>query len=196
MASSSASGSSTSPSPSPNPSAPAGSAQVDPNPSDERLRKTPLWRHVKLLEKNASSGGNAKSQCLYCDHIIPGSYFRVRAHLMREPGKGTSICGAATPEMVDQFRKEEEAARVSADGSSRRSVPMLVQLSASTSSSGLLPPTGSKASSKKKKQSGILESFYIELRQMADAIIARMFYTGGLLLYYLFSYSQIAIWYF
>jgi len=142
MASSSASGSSTSPSPSPNPSAPAGSAQVDPNPSDERLRKNPLWRHVKLLEKNASSGGNAKSQCLYCDHIIPGSYFRVRAHLMREPGKGTSICGAATPEMVDQFRKEEEAARVSADGSSRRSVPMPVQLSASASSSGLLPPTG------------------------------------------------------
>jgi hypothetical protein len=144
MASSSASGSSNSPSPSPNPNAPAaaGSAQVDPNPSDERLRKTPLWRHVKLLEKNASSRGNAKSQCLYCDHIIPGSYFRVRAHLMREPGKGTSICGAATPEMVDQFRKEEAAARVSADGSSRRSVPMPVQLSASASSSGLLPPIG------------------------------------------------------
>ncbi|KAL5226644.1 hypothetical protein ABZP36_014909 [Zizania latifolia] len=160
------------------PSVQRGSAQVDTGNVDERLRKTPLWRHVKLLEKNNSAGGNAKSRCLYCDHIIPGSYSRVRAHLMRESGKGTSICSAATPEMVEQFRKEEAAARATTEGSSSRSVPMPVQLSTSSSSSGLLAPSGWNASSKKKKQTHILESFHIELQQMADALIARMFYTA------------------
>jgi hypothetical protein len=75
--------------------------------SEQRLRKTPLWRHVKVLETHGVLGGNAKSKCLYCGSIIPGSYSRVKAHLLRETGKGTAICNAATPEMVAQFRAEE-----------------------------------------------------------------------------------------
>lgn len=38
----------------------------------------------------------AKSEWHFCGYIIPGSYFRVRAHLFKEPDKGTSICSAAT----------------------------------------------------------------------------------------------------
>jgi hypothetical protein len=42
--------------------------------SEQRLHKTPLWRHVKVLETHGVLGGNAKSKCLYCGCIIPGSY--------------------------------------------------------------------------------------------------------------------------
>ncbi|KAL6661947.1 hypothetical protein ACP70R_001331 [Stipagrostis hirtigluma subsp. patula] len=118
---------------------------------EERLRRYPLWKHVKLVERHGNSGGNAKSVCLYCNHGIPGSYSRVRAHLMKEAGKGTSICSAVTPEMLEVFRKQELAAKAVTDSASRRSVPM-----------------------PKKKQTGILESFHLELRQMADALIARI----------------------
>ncbi|GJN13626.1 hypothetical protein PR202_gb00351 [Eleusine coracana subsp. coracana] len=83
--------------------------------SEQRLRKTPLWRHVKVLQAHGALGGNAKSQCLYYGSIIPGSYSRVKAHLFREPGEGTCICGAATLEMVMQFHAEEAAAKSSAN---------------------------------------------------------------------------------
>jgi hypothetical protein len=38
--------------------------------SEQRLRKTPLWRHVKVLETHGVLGGNVKSQWLYCGSII------------------------------------------------------------------------------------------------------------------------------
>jgi hypothetical protein len=125
--------------------------------SEQRLRKTPLWRHVKVLETHGVLGGNAKSKCLYCGSIIPGSYSRVKAHLLRETGKGTAICNAATPEMVAQFRAEEAVVKSSAQDSSLRSVPMHVQLP--VTQSGRPPISG-----KRKKQSGTLESFHNEFR--------------------------------
>jgi hypothetical protein len=75
--------------------------------SEQRLRKTSLWRHVKVFETHGVLGGNVKSQCLYCGSMILGRYSRVKAHLLRETGKGTIICNAATPEMVVQFHAEE-----------------------------------------------------------------------------------------
>jgi hypothetical protein len=55
--------------------------------SDARLHKSPLWRHVRPAEKNGTTCGNARSQCLYCNQIIPRSYSRVRTHLLQEEGK-------------------------------------------------------------------------------------------------------------
>jgi hypothetical protein len=77
--------------------------------------------------------------------------------------------------MLDQFHREDEATKASTETNMPRIVLMPVHL---TVPSGL--PSGAKAS-KKKKQAGIIECFHLELRQMADAIIARMFYVGGLL---------------
>jgi hypothetical protein len=160
--------------------------------SDARLHKSPLWRHVRLVEKNGTTCGNARSQCLYCNQMIPGSYSRVRTHCLycnqmipgsysrvrthslQEEGKGTAMCTAATQEMLDQFHREDKVAKASTETNMPRTVPMPVHL---TVPSGL--PSGAKAS-KKKKQTGIIECFHLELRQMADAIIARMFYIGGL----------------
>jgi hypothetical protein len=76
-------------------------------------------------------------------------------------------------------RRCSRAAKATTEASTQRSAPMPVQLPLSTKTS------------KKKKQTYILESFHLELRQMADAIIARMFYTGGSPLYCFFSLSSL-----
>ncbi|GJN30744.1 hypothetical protein PR202_gb19078 [Eleusine coracana subsp. coracana] len=137
------------------------------------LEECPLATRISKNKTHGADGGNAKSECLHCGSIIPGSYSRVKAHLFKEQGKGISICTQATPEMVAQFHAEEDAAKSVAQDSSPRSVPMPVHIPV-TYSVGR-PPSG-----KRKKQSGITESFHNEFRQMADSLIARMFYTGGI----------------
>ena len=70
-----------------------GSAPADPvgenEPTDPRYS---LWRHVKIIQSNGPSGGNTKSECLFCEKIISGSYTRVRAHLLKIPRQCVSIC--------------------------------------------------------------------------------------------------------
>ena len=72
-----------------------GSAPADPvgenEPTDPRYS---LWRHVKIIQSNGPSGGNTKSECLFCEKIISGSYTRVRAHLLKIPRQCVSICRA------------------------------------------------------------------------------------------------------
>ena len=153
-------------------------SRAAPNPpaADERLRRTPLWKYVKVIQKNSTTGGNARSECLFCGHVIPGSYFRVRAHLLKESNKGISICSAVNDELLEELRKEDAAAKA-AEASSHRSVPMTIQIPFADSSSAL-PPQGAR-SAKRKKQLTIADGFHLELRRMADAIITRLFYTGG-----------------
>ena len=152
-------------------------AAPNPTAADERLRRTPLWKYVKVIQKNSTTGGNARSECLFCGHVIPGSYFRVRAHLLKESNKGTSICSAVNDELLEELRKEDAAAKAAEASSQNRSVPMPIQIPFADSSSAL-PPQGAR-SAKRKKQSTIADGFHLELRRMADAIIARLFYTGG-----------------
>ena len=83
-------------------------SRVAPNPTvaDERLRRTPLWKYVKVIQKNSTTGGNARSECLFCGHVIPGSYFRVRAHLLKIPNQGVSIRRKVTVPILEQLHKE------------------------------------------------------------------------------------------
>jgi hypothetical protein len=80
----------------------------------------------------------------------PWGYSRARAHLLQEEGKGAAICTAATQEMLDQFHREEEAAKAATEANMPRIVPMPVHL---TVPSGL--PSGARAS-KKKNQAVII----------------------------------------
>jgi len=65
------------------------SAPGDPiGENDHADPRYPLWRHVKKIQPNGRGGGNAKSECLFCEKIIPGSYTRVRAHLLKIPNQG------------------------------------------------------------------------------------------------------------
>jgi hypothetical protein len=139
-------------------------------------RRYPLWKYVKKIESNGPDGGNAVTECTFCGKQISGSYTRIRAHLLKISNQGVHICRQVTVPILEQLRKEVADAEAAISNSKPKSVPLPLQIG----STGL-PPLGSTStqSKKRKRQSGIEESFFHERRQIADALIARMFYTGG-----------------
>jgi len=149
-----------------------GSAPADPvgenEPTDPRYS---LWRHVKIIQSNGPSGGNTKSECLFCEKIISGSYTRVRAHLLKIPRQCVSICRKVTVPILEQLHREVAEAEALVNGRQPNNIPLPTQ----TGSAGTTSNKG-----KRRKQTGIEESFHTENRQQADALIARMFYSGGM----------------
>ena len=82
-----------------------------------------------------------------------------------------------TVSILQQLRKEVADAEAAISNSKPKSVPLPIQIG----STGLPPSGGTNAQSKRRKrQSGIDESFFRERRQIADALVGRMFYTGGM----------------
>ncbi|XP_037480540.1 uncharacterized protein LOC119357827 [Triticum dicoccoides] len=155
--------------------------------------KYPFWKHATKLARDPSSrGGNTRFRCHFCMNDFPGSYTRIRAHLLKILNVGINSCTKITQPLFEELRKEDKAtALLISHSKTRNTVP--------------LPPfeeSGSLASSRKRKatgkQSGISESFHAEVRQQADALIARMFITGGVPFnlarnpYYWESYNFIA----
>ena len=49
-------------------------AAPNPTAADERLRRTPLWKYVKVIQKNSTTRGNARSEHLLFlvefDHLL------------------------------------------------------------------------------------------------------------------------------
>ncbi|KAL5227718.1 hypothetical protein ABZP36_015983 [Zizania latifolia] len=75
--------------------------------SDDYNPKYPLWKYVTKLEKiDGSQGGNARSKCTFCGHIISGSYSRVKAHLLKISCGGTKVCPKVTVPILEELRKE------------------------------------------------------------------------------------------
>lgn len=155
------------------------------NPVDVSLEETevndskyPLWKHVTKLAPSRSSnsrsrGGNARFICHFCENEYPGSYFRVRAHLLKLKDKGVAVCSKMSYDILEQLRREDHEA--SEAGKKTAPSNKLVRL----------PPfdDSSSAPSLKKrnmKQSDIAASFNAETRHIADSHIARLFYTAGL----------------
>jgi hypothetical protein len=118
----------------------------------------PLWKYVKKIENNGPDGGNAVIECTFCGKQISDSYTRIRAHLLKIPNQGVLISKRVTVPILEQLRK--------------------VQIGQSTG----LPSSGgtSGQSKRRKRQSGIDESIFCERRQIANALVGRMFYTGGM----------------
>jgi hypothetical protein len=134
--------------------------------------KYPLWAHVsKVLIDETGRGGNTRFCCHFCNLTFPGSYSRVKNHLQRT-GNGVSTCNKMPHDAFVQLCKDDAAANVLINnGPTRKTVP--------------LPPSDASSQSRKRKaaatkQTGITESFNLETKQQADAIIARMFITGGM----------------
>lgn len=74
-------------------------------PNDDE--KMPLWRYVELLEKTGrGQGGNTKPRCTLCDHVINGSYSRVKAHLLKVGGYGVKFCPKVTVDVLAQLHDE------------------------------------------------------------------------------------------
>lgn len=96
----------------------------------------------------------------------------MKTHLLKIANKGVKICTKVTMPILEELRNEVAAFEAATTLGTPRSVPLPMELSFSPTSTGL-PPSGAKTS--KKKKSGIVESFHLELRQLADAYIAIMF---------------------
>ncbi|KAM3276709.1 hypothetical protein ACQJBY_044855 [Aegilops geniculata] len=138
----------------------------------------PLWACVqKLVPEEAngdgavvasgSRGGNSKFRCNFCKKIYPGSYSRVKPHLLQITKKDVATCDKIPHAAFEQLCKEDRAAaQLLQNGPTKHTIP--------------LPPYDASAPIRKRKQTAIAESFNAEVRQQADAHIARMFYTAGL----------------
>lgn len=141
----------------------AGPGAVDP--------RYPLWVYVEKLPAAAgvpgSRGGNGRFRCNFCNKIYPGSYSRVRPHLLQITKKDVGTCDKIPHHAFEQICKEDRAAsQLLQHGVTQHTIP--------------LPPYDASAPARKRKQTAIAESFNAEVRQQADAHIARMFYTAGL----------------
>jgi hypothetical protein len=135
--------------------------------------KFPLWAHVsKVLVNETGRGGNTRFRCHFCNLTFLGSYSRVKYHLLQQKGNGVAPCNKMPHDVFVQLCKDDAAANVLINnGPTRRTVP--------------LPPSDGSSQSRKRKaaatkQTGITESFNLETKQQADALIARMFITGGM----------------
>ncbi|KAM0860447.1 hypothetical protein ACQ4PT_046527 [Festuca glaucescens] len=150
--------------------------------------KYPLWAHASKLSSDATCrGGNTRFLCHFCNKDFPGNYSRVRAHLQKK-NCGVAACNKLPNHVFLQLCKDDEAGKeLTENGPTRKTIP-------------LTPSDGSSQSRKRKagKQHGITESFNLETKQQADALIARMYITGGVPFnlarnpYYRASYSFIA----
>jgi hypothetical protein len=142
---------------------------------EQQLKKNPLWNHVVLLEK-ASSGGNAVWTCKYCNSEYKGSYSRVKSHLLRITGGGIKICPKVSKSILAQLKNEVAKAADEKDKSKPKDVPLPVPTTTNTSTS----TTGFSINKRSRRGSALEKAFDMETRNQLDAMIARLFYSGGL----------------
>ena len=140
---------------------------------DDQQKKNPLWKHVVLLEK-VVTGGNVVWRCKYSNLEYKGSYSRIKGYLLWITGGGIKICIAVTKSILAQLKSEIIEATNEIDKSKAKVIPLpLANVDASSSA-------GSAYSMKKQLRSSALEkAFNMDTRNQLDALIARLFYSGG-----------------
>ncbi|XP_062183748.1 uncharacterized protein LOC133887784 [Phragmites australis] len=149
-----------------------GSHETENEETEYRNPKYPLWVHVTRYV-TPGRGGNARFRCHFCEKDYPGSYSRVRSHLLKVRNTGVAICEKISYPILEQLRKEDrEATEVATTRAPRNKLLRLPPFEDSG-----LPPSSKK---RKGKQSEISESFNAETRHIADGHIARLCYTAGL----------------
>ena len=71
---------------------------------------SPLWRYVTREAKLGKGGGNVAFQCNFCKQIYKGSYYGVKAHLLKIKGaKVASFTKVMNENLVKMRRVVEEA---------------------------------------------------------------------------------------
>ena len=71
---------------------------------------TPLWRFVTREENLGKGGGIVAFQCNFCRQIYKGSYYRVKAHLLKIKGARVASCTKVTNENLVEMRRVMEEA--------------------------------------------------------------------------------------
>ena len=71
----------------------------------------PLWAYVeKIAGSSGCGGGNAKFRCNFCNKVYPGSYRRVRHHLLQITKKDVGTCDKIPHSSFEQLCKEDRTA--------------------------------------------------------------------------------------
>ncbi|KAK8349585.1 hypothetical protein V6Z12_A06G152200 [Gossypium hirsutum] len=79
---------------------------------DNSKCNTPLWRYVTKLPKTVEGGGNVSFVCNFCNAIFKGSYYRVKAHLLKLNRKGIRVCPKLTLQHLVEMQKIIEDAKL------------------------------------------------------------------------------------
>ena len=142
----------------------------------------PLWRFVTREAKLGKEGGNVAIQCNFCRQIYKGSYYRVKAHLLKIKGAGVASYTKVTNENLDEMRRVMEEAEQRVKQYNLKQV-CLPTSSAATSNFENSSSSASASAIDPKRSKGTIGSiekaFNMGAREIADSEIGRMFYTGG-----------------
>ena len=84
----------------------------------------PLWRYVTREAKLGKGGGNVAFQCNFCRQIYKGSYYRVKAHLLKIKGAVVASCTKVTNENLVEMRRVVEEAEQRVKLSNIKQVPL------------------------------------------------------------------------
>ena len=141
----------------------------------------PLWRYVTREAKLGKWGGNVAFQCNLCRQIYRGSYYRVKAHLLKIKGVGVASCTKVTNANLVEMRRVMEEAEQRVNQSNLKQVHLPTSSAAasnfenSSTSASVIDPKRRKGSI-----GSIKMAFNMGAREIVDIEIARMFYTRGL----------------
>ena len=123
-------------------------------------------------------GGNVTFKCNFCRQIYKGSYYRVKAHLLKIKGAGVASCTKVSNENLVEMRRVVEEAEQRVKQYNLKQVPL------PTSSAGTSNFDNSSSSAidpKRRKGSigSIEKALNMGAHEIVDNEIVRMFYTGG-----------------
>ena len=140
-----------------------------------------LWRYVTREAKLGKGGGNVAFQCNFCRQICKGSYYRIKAHLLKIKGARVASCTKVTNENLVEMRRvmEEVEQRVKQYNLKQVSLPTssieTYNFENSSYSASAIDPKRRKGSI-----GSIEKACNMGAREIVDSEIARMFYTRGL----------------
>ncbi|XP_072955788.1 uncharacterized protein [Typha angustifolia] len=144
----------------------------------------PLWRYVTKMEKLGEGGGNHNFRCNYCQQVYKGSYYRVKAHLLKISGHGIRGCPKVSSEHVMEMKRVVDITEMRIKNSMPKQIP-LPKFGQAASSSSSVGGVGFDmgGTSRKKRAIGmapIEKSFNSGAHNQLYCEIARMFYSAGL----------------
>ena len=128
-------------------------------------------------------GGIVAFQCNFCRQIYKGSYYRVKAHLLKIKGAGVASCTKVTNENLVEMRRVMEEAEQRMKQSNLKQVPLPISSAATSNfenSSFSASASAIDPKSRKGSIGSIEKAFNMGAHEIVDSEIARMFYTRGL----------------
>ena len=133
----------------------------------------PLWRDVTREARLGKGGGNVAFQCNFCRQIYKGSYYRVKAHLLKIKGVGVASCTKVTNENIVEMRRVMEEAEQRVKQSNLKQVPLPTSSAAKSNFENYSSSASAIDPERQKGSIGSIEkAFNMGAREIVDGEIA------------------------